>query len=215
MKTLFMPLVCFSLLHLCGCSFVGIHGSGVAKTETRPVASFSKIELAGSPDVEVTIGSPQSLVVTADDNLLPIIETKVANGTLQIGSKQSYETHLGINVKITVAKLEAVSVSGSGNIHATGLTAGDMDATVTGSGDVMLKGAINLLSGQITGSGQLQAGDLAAKTVRVGVTGSGDANVHATEELEASVTGSGDVKYSGNPGKVQKRVTGSGSISKG
>jgi hypothetical protein len=212
MKINFIPLFGLGLLSFCGCSFVGIHGSGVAKTETRSVASFSKIDLSGSPDVEVTIGSPQSVSITADDNLLPIIETTVGRDTLKIDSKESYNTSIGIKVKITVAKLEGVSVSGSGNIHAEGLAAGDMDASVTGSGDVFLKGAVNQLSAQVTGSGELQAGDLTAKSVHVGVTGSGDATVHASEELEASVTGSGDVKYSGHPAKVQKRVTGSGNI---
>ena len=45
------------------------------------------------------------------------------------------------------------------------------------------------------------------------ITGSGDAAVRATEELDASVTGSGDVHYSGNPPQVRKNVTGSGDIS--
>ena len=44
------------------------------------------------------------------------------------------------------------------------------------------------------------------------VYGSGDATVRASEQLDASVTGSGDVHYSGNPPKVRKNVTGSGGI---
>jgi hypothetical protein len=212
MKMMFMPVLCLGLLNFGGCNFNAIHGSGTAKTESRTVASFSKIHLSGSPDVEIAVGPAQSVAVTADDNIVPIIEARVEGDTLKIDAKQSYNTSLGVKVKITVPTLDGVSVSGSGNIHATGLKAEDMDASVTGSGDVTLKGAVDHLRAKITGSGELQAGDLTAKSAHVTVTGSGDATVHATEELEASVTGSGDVRYSGNPPQVRKRITGSGNI---
>ncbi|MGA2174812.1 MAG: head GIN domain-containing protein [Verrucomicrobiota bacterium] len=213
MRIASLPVLCLGLVTVGDCNPNAIHGSGISKTESRAVGSFSKIDLTGSPDVEVAVGPATSVAVTADDNILPVIETTVEGDTLKIGSKQSYNTSHGVNVKITVPELNGVSVSGSGDIHVTGLKAGDMEATVTGSGDVTLKGAADHLRAQITGSGDLQAGDLAAKDVRVNVTGSGDATVRATEQLEATVTGSGDVHYYGNPPQVRKNVTGSGDIS--
>jgi hypothetical protein len=212
MKMLSLPVLCLGLINISSCNPNAIHGSGMAKTESRAVASFSKIELAGSPDVEVTIGPDASVAVSADDNILPIIETKVEGDTLRIGSKQSYNTRLGVKVKITVPALDGVAVSGSGDIRATGLKAGDLEASVTGSGDVTLNGVVDRLRGQITGSGDLRAGELGAKNVRVTVTGSGDATVRASEELDARVTGSGDVRYSGHPSQVRKSITGSGDI---
>jgi len=213
MKMACVPLLCLGLIYSGSCNPNAIHGSGVSKTESRAVGSFSKIDLSGSPDVEVAVGPATSVSVTTDDNILPIVETTVGGDTLSIDSKGSYNTSLGVKVNITVPTLDGVSVSGSGNIRVTGLKADDMDAGITGSGDVTLGGVVNRLSAKITGSGTLRAGDLVAKHVRVTVTGSGDATVHATEELDASVTGSGDVRYSGNPPHVGKNVTGSGNIS--
>jgi hypothetical protein len=212
MKMLSMPVLCLGLISINSCNLNVIHGSGNAKTESRAVGSFSKIEISGSPDVEVAVGPAASVAVTADDNILPIIETSVEGDTLKIGSKHSYNTRVGVKVKITAPALDGVSVTGSGDIRVTGLKAGDMDAGVTGSGDVTLSGEIEQLRAHITGSGSLQAGELGAKGVRVTVTGSGDATVRAREELDARVTGSGDVRYSGNPTQVQKHVTGSGNI---
>jgi putative autotransporter adhesin-like protein len=212
MKTICLPVLCLGLVAINTCNPNAIQGSGISKTESRAVGSFSKIVLTGSPDVEVAIGPVASVSVTADDNILPIIETTVRGDTLGINSKGSYITKVGAKVNITVPTLDGVSVSGSGDIRVTGLKAGDMDAGVTGSGDVTLAGVVDRLSSQITGSGDLRAGDLAAKQVHVTVTGSGDATVRATEELDASVTGSGDVHYSGNPPRVRKNVIGSGDI---
>jgi hypothetical protein len=212
MKTLCLPFLFLGLITVGNCNPNAISGSGNVKTESRSVGTFTKVELTGSPDVEVTVGSDISVSVTTDDNILPAIETKVEGDTLSIGSKQSYNTSLGVTVKITVPKLDGASVTGSGDIHAAGIKGGTIHAGVTGSGDVTLKGEADRLEGEVTGSGNLHAGDLSAKDVRVTVTGSGDATVRATEKMEASVTGSGDVSYYGNPPQVLKNVTGSGSI---
>jgi hypothetical protein len=213
MKISTLPFLCLGLVSIGDCNPNAIHGSGTSKTESRAVGAFSKIDLSGSPDVEVTIGPEMSVTVTADDNILPVIDTRVEGETLRIDSKQSYSSSIGVKVKITAPALEAVNVTGSGNIHVAGLKAGEMGAEVTGSGNITLKGAAERLRAKITGSGDLQAGDLAAKEVRVTVTGSGNATVRAIEKLDASVTGSGDVHYSGNPPQVAKNVTGSGDIS--
>jgi hypothetical protein len=212
MNMISVPILCVGLISIGSCNPNAIHGSGTAKTEARAVGSFSKIDLAGAPDVEVTVGPAASVAVTADDNLLPFIETTVDGETLKIDSKHSYSTSMGVKVKITVPTLNGVSVFGSGNIRATGLKDGEMEASVTGSGDVTLSGAVERLRAHIVGSGDLRAGDLAAKIVTVGVTGSGDAAVRATEQLDASVTGSGNVRYAGKPTHVGKSVTGSGEI---
>jgi hypothetical protein len=213
MKMASMSFLCFGLITISNCSPVGIHGSGVSKTESRAVGSFTKIDLSGSPDVQVAVGPATSVTVTGDDNILPIIETTVDGDTLNIDSKKSFSTSLGVTVKFTVADLDGVSVTGSGDIRVTGLKGGEMDARITGSGDVTLSGAADRLRANITGSGDLRAGDLAAKEVRVTVTGSGDATVRAIEGLDAGVTCSGDVHYYGNPPRVRKGVTGSGDIS--
>ncbi len=193
-----MPVLCLGLISINTCNPNAIHGSGVSKTETRAVGSFSKLDIAGAGDVDVEVGPTQAVSVTADDNILPIIETVVSGDTLSIGSEGSYNTKLGVKVNITVPALDGVSVSGSGNFHVKGVKARNMDVGITGSGDITIIGGVDQLTGQITGSGNLHGGDLTAKRVHVTVTGSGNANVLATEELDASVTGSGDVRYSGN-----------------
>ncbi len=212
MKMMLMPVLCFGLLNFGSCNSNAVRGSGNAKTESRAVASFSKIDLTGAPDVEVTVGPATSVELTADDNLLPMIETTVSGETLKIGSKGSYSTSLGVKVKITVPSLDALAISGSGNVHVKGLKTGEMEVKIAGSGNITLTGGVDRLRVHILGSGDVRATDLAAKDVQVSVTGSGDAAVRASEQLDARVTGSGSVRFAGNPPQVQKHVTGSGDI---
>ena len=64
----------------------------------------------------------------------------------------------------------------------------------------------------MSGSGDLRLFDLRAREVHVSIAGSGDAKVNASERLDATVAGSGDVRYRGNPKEVAQSVNGSGSV---
>ena len=54
--------------------------------------------------------------------------------------------------------------------------------------------------------------ELESATARVSVSGSGQADVVVSEELDASVSGSGAIRYSGGPSRVREEVSGSGSV---
>ena len=204
------------LLSISGCVMVGdqIEGSGVAKTETRDVPTFSRINSTGSAEVTVMIGDKQSLTVEADDNILPLIDTNVKGDKLEISSHDSYSTRTPIRITITVANLEEARVAGSGSVNASGIDAKKFDAHISGSGNVNVSGKAEALTATVTGSGKLDATELPVDSANITVTGSGDAMVNATKSVKAHVTGSGDIHYAGNPLNVEQHVTGSGTVRK-
>src|SRR5215210_8916796 len=61
-------------------------GSGKEARETREIGNFTELDLRGVGSVEVAIGNPRPLVISGDDNILPMIETKVTDGRLTIRS---------------------------------------------------------------------------------------------------------------------------------
>ncbi len=191
-----------------------IKGSGDIQTETRDVSQFERIKLSGSFDVSVQIGEPQSVKVTFDDNLLDIIMTEVHGRTLRIYSDESFSSRRDCRVEITVAKLEDVSLSGSGNVEIRDLNGGDFSVSVSGSGNIRADGKVDELDISVSGSGDIDARDLQAVDAYVTVSGSGDVDVSASGELSARVSGSGDVAYYGTPERISQRVSGSGSIRK-
>ncbi len=56
-------------------------GSGVAETQTRTVAEFSRLDLTGSNMVTVVVGGRQSIVVHADSNLIGHVTARVVGAT--------------------------------------------------------------------------------------------------------------------------------------
>ena len=103
-------------------------------------------------------------------------------------------------------------VSGSGDVEADNLQLENCTLKVTGSGDVELNGRTARLSAVFVGSGDLEAGGLAAVNANVKSTGSGDMTIHAIDKLEATISGSGDLSYIGNPEVLKINATGSGDV---
>lgn len=196
----------------CGIGGPRVQGSGVAKAETRAVEGFTRVESAGSANVTVQIGEKQSVVIETDDNILPLIDTIVKGDKLLIESHGSYSTRLGVKVTIVVPVLNEARISGSGNITASGVAAKDFDAHISGSGDIRISGSTESLEASISGSGGIDAIELAVAAADVRVTGSGNIKVAAPQSLHAKITGSGDVLYTGKPTRIEKHVTGSGSV---
>jgi len=210
-----------------------VEGSGKVVDETRSLSGFSRLIVQAPIDVRVQAADTDSVVVHADDNIAPLIETAVQGGALLIGLRPgaSYRTHAKLLVRVKARKLDGVVLRGSGDVRADRVEAQVFEATLQGSGDITIDrlqagvvavsiagkgdfratGTAGRLGVVIDGSGDAHCASLVAQQVAVQIRGSGDARVHATEELKVDIEGSGDVRYRGAP-KITKSIRGSGSV---
>jgi Putative auto-transporter adhesin, head GIN domain len=249
-------------------------GSGVVKEETRSVANFSQLQLNVPATVSLMQGANESLSIQVDDNLLPLIRSRVEGGTLIIDADkdQGFSTKKGIKIKLAVKTLDAIDIKGSGDVFGDQLKGEKLNIAIMGSGDIKFKslshgalkitikgsgdfatdnveaktvetsiygsgdirfaqmktadasfrihgsgdisasGSAEKVDVEIQGSGDVRVGKLIAREANVKIQASGDAEVHASEKLNASVSGSGDIRYNGAPKDVVRNVRGSGSI---
>jgi Putative auto-transporter adhesin, head GIN domain len=202
-----------ALLLLAGCSTT--KGSGQLATTQREVSGFTKVELAGQGDLTVEQTGTESLTISAEDNLLPLLTSDVSGDTLVLGTKPntSIVTTKAISYSLTVKDLNGLAVSGSGTISAPKLAATALSTEISGSGTITVKGAATDQDLEISGSGRYQAEELTSRTVKARISGSGKASVMATEVLDVQISGSGSVTYSGNP-QVKQEISGSGQLIK-
>jgi hypothetical protein len=163
-------------------------------------------------NVEIAIGETTSVTVEADDNVVPLIETRLRGSSLVVENDVSCTRCMRMVVRITVPELEGVSLAGSGDILVDGLAAGDFEAALAGSGDIEVSGTADRVEASLAGSGDIDLGAVQARAGKAAIAGSGDITLWVTESLEASVAGSGDINYRGDPDKVSRSVMGSGSI---
>jgi hypothetical protein len=216
--------------------FIAI-GSGTPKTESRAVSGFTQVALEGSGTLSLRQGDSESLTVTADDNLLADVQTTVSGGRLTLSQHgfTLYFPRTPVRYDLTVKDLTALEISGSGNATATslhttdlrleisgsgsltlsGLSLTTLDASISGSGNVTVSGQAQHQTVTVSGSGTYRGRDLASTTARVDVSGSGDVAVQVSSSLDVSISGSGNVTYTGNPATVSQQISGSGTITKG
>ncbi len=218
----------------------GIKGNGNTVSIERSVGDYDGIAVSGWFDVDLVDGKEGKLTLEGEENLLEYIITEVENGKLVIKTEKGVNLKPsnwedGIRITVPVESIDAVSLSGSGDIAGrTTLKASDfktamsgsgditldletatMTATMSGSGDMNLSGKTKDFEATISGSGDIKAYDLIADNVEATVSGSADIKVTANEVLTARVSGSGDISYRGNPKKVDTKTSGSGDITRG
>ncbi len=117
-------------------------GSGRQATQVRRLPAFTGVELSGSNNVVIGLGTKQSVVVRGDDNLLDRVTTRVRSGTLVIGnSPGGFTTRSPMSVRITVPALDAVTLLGSGNIVVADVRGESLEVGLPGSGTLTEAGA--------------------------------------------------------------------------
>ncbi len=215
-----------------------IKGNGNEVTIERSVGEYDAIALAGWFDVELISGTEGEITLKGESNLLEYIKTEVKGGKLVVKTQKGVNLRpsswkSGILVVVPVESINAVSLSGSGDIMSRttlksdsfetrisgsgdivlDVEANSVKASMSGSGDIKLNGTASDLDVQVSGSGDINAYGLKADYVKVQVSGSADVEVTANESISARVSGSGDISYKGNPKKIETKSSGSGDIS--
>lgn len=209
---------------------------GPITTQSYPLSGFTGVEVAGPDDVTIRQGDSFSISARGRKETLDRLEIKLDGTNLVIGRKRegfSFSNHDGddLDITITMPKLNAVRLTGSGSIDADTVDGDAVEAVVTGSGDLKVakltgKSAEITVSGSgdieigggtigsgelsVTGSGDIDADGLVATTLEVSIAGSGNVDAQATGKADIRILGSGDVKLGGGATCTTREV-GSGS----
>lgn len=220
-------------LLVAGCRYTCVEATGPVEDRRMEIAPFQAVAVSGASTVTLEKGDVQQVVVSAQADVIDLLKTEVSGGVWDISTKQCWNSDHGIRVRIITptpitsiqvtgsAEVDAGNVfsveraklttSGSGSIRVAEVNAKELDLGISGSGSITVRGTCTEMDGQLSGSGNLQAADLAANAVRLAVSGSGNATVKAISSLDADVSCSGEVRYSGKP-QVKSTISGSGSV---
>ena len=231
MRVLFSSI---ALLSLSACSVV--QGSGTPATETRTIEAFSGVSASTAVDADVRIGAASdTLELTCDDNLVPLIETVVEDGILRIRTapEDSISPRTDCIVTVTTPELTSLTVSGAGaigvdgSVAATALTldisgAGaidvsdldvdDLDLDLSGTGSAELAGAATRAQASLSGTGRLNAEDLTVGTLDISISGAGGASITVTDTVEGSLSGTGGLEVFGGADVSGVSTSGTGRV---
>ena len=189
------------------------------KKETRNVGEFSKLSYGVSGVLHLKQGNENSVMIEADAETLEEITTEVRGNKLVISNKSSSWWGWGSSGKatiyVTMKNIEGISVAGSGNlIGETKIKASDLDLGVSGSGDLTLDIEVqNMVDASASGSGDMMIRGI-CKQFDSSVSGSGriSAKLRVDEDAKMVISGSGKIEAEGTSKSVTARISGSGSV---
>jgi hypothetical protein len=233
--TILLPLSIL-LISLTGCNKgkIGfVNGKGELVTESRNISGFNQIHVSNDVTVLFVQDSIYSVVVSAQSNILKVLDTKVKNQMLVIDFSKTVFKHKGIQVIVHAPSLTGLDISGSGEINVqNNLLTSSLDVTISGSGKISVpavetgevkvnisgSGNVAIASGNsinttcnISGSGNILIPLLISQSAKATISGSGNIHLQAVQYLSAHISGSGDIFYRGLPA-VDVNISGSGHL---
>jgi hypothetical protein len=217
-----------------GCNFLGTYerGNGNVITVTRNLSSLNKISIGGNFEVLLRKSDTNSVTIISDENLEKLIKTEVENGELKISSPKKLISVKKTKLEINYVHLNQIRVSGATLLNSSDLLeseklelslegAGmidlqikvvDLEAQLSGAGIVKFNGYATNASISLSGAGGLEAYGLETLNCKIDVSGLGGAKINVKNDLTATIEGVGGIQYIGHPEKVNKNVSGVGTI---
>lgn len=207
----------------------GVKAAGKVTTVNIPAKPFTKIKATGPCQLTVNVGGPESISVTADENLHKVIQVDSDPGELWIhpsagsytlsSKKEAADGASAIKIDVTVPSLEKISSMGLGHIVINNLRGPKFTIDTVGNGNFTLTGEVDHLTLELSGQGDVDASGLVAKKVTLNFSPADipSVKVKATELLEGKVGPfvKGSITYFGNPASVQLAPTATVTVTAG
>jgi len=199
-----------------------IQGSGVFASEKRQVAPFRKISNSLMATVSVKVNpalqpqepkredlggdpfrrspdevpTPYLVEIEGDDNLIPMVETIVRDGRLELRMRGSFQNHRLLKVSAVTKELVSLEHDGHGTMEVTDVVGEALSIRHTGMGDLYVAGTADEVEAALSGYGDVRIGPL--KEARIlDLTHSGMGNVTITGSVagfHARLSGHGDTR---------------------
>lgn len=229
-----LALTAVVVLIATGCNINCVKGTGPVVERNMEVGTFTGIEVGGSIRVNIEKGPEQKITVSAQPELIDLLNTEVKGNVWNIRTSKCWSSDAEFTVHIiTPSQLSSINVhgssdvstddvfgtgrtelstGGSGSISVSGINEKKLELSISGSGAITIRGTCSELNASLSGSGDLDGKELTANEAELKVSGSGNATITAISKLKAKVSGSGEVRYGGKP-DVNSSISGSGSVS--
>jgi hypothetical protein len=178
-------------------------------------------------NVYITIKSLEALSVAGSGDLIGETKFTVENldlnvsgaGTLKLEAEAKGDVDADVSgsgrIELSgTCRSFGSTISGSGRVVLNETIAERAQFGVSGSGKIEASGTAHEVKTSISGSGKVLARELKTEICDIRISGSGDVEINVIKELDANISGSGTVTYTGNPAHVNSHSSGSGHVRK-
>jgi len=193
-----------------------IDGSGKLVSESRPIGTFTGIQVTNFASVFITQDTVTSLRIESDDNILDRVSTTLNGNTLVVGLRDGSYGSITVRVYVSMANVRLLESTGAAQFTSSNpIRTDSLTCRITGTGNISLTGTVNYENLLIIGSGDIHNANLISSFCSVTISGTGNVEASASRQLDATISGIGNITYFGNPSVVHQVVSGIGVIRAG
>lgn len=210
-----------------------IKGSGNITTKRQSIQEFDELDINGVITVFLRQSDNHKVEVVTDDNLHHIVNIESVNGKLFVRTNDDSDYQATkMDVYISMPNLSHIRLDGVTALYCEDtLTLSDIRIEKLNTGFMEFRGVLSRLSvesydvgdmelhgkaqtaeinNQMTGN--LHAYGLLTNNMYLIHGGTGEVEIYASDILEVTIDGVGDVHCKGNPGTIEKTVNGIGKL---
>lgn len=201
-------------------------GAGPETMQTFAFKGFDQITLGGADDVKIIYGRDFAISATGPQDAMDALDIRQEGSSLIVSRKEEKGWKIGWDkrktsalVTVTMPLIRAATLSGagdltvgtatpedsfdgrlsgSGNMSVENSRAKAVNLSLTGAGNLKVRGVADTLNASLTGSGSMDAVALAAREVTVNLTGAGSITASASELATGTLSGVGNVDIAGS-----------------
>lgn len=191
---------------------VGEAGSGRIAVEERQPGAFTEIRARTAIVVDVTIGSPASARLSADDNLLDNVRTVVEGATLDIGITGNVQPRAAIRVAITMPELTAIEADSAAQVTVTGIDAARLRLDAQAIARITAEGRVGYVEVGGHSAAVIDLRGLAAERADVQLDAASRTWVAAADTVTGTVSSAAVLTLVGAPRDVQVATDSAGRV---
>lgn len=218
-------------LSLFGCGGFVI-GNGKLQTRTVELPAYSTLEVESAIEVDATIGPP-SFSISADQNVMPFVETFVRDGVLVLRVQDGVMLDRAtIRAVVSNDRFEGVSASGASRVTApmtptatirlaasgastlrlSGLESAVVQLEAAGASTITLSGQATSASLRASGASNVNGMGLFLESATVDVAGASTVRARVSKSISGDVSGASTLEVAGSPAQMNVIATGASTV---
>lgn len=204
-------------------------GAALAASRTYDVTAFESVSVSGGLDVDITVGSPRSVVAETGAENFEHLRIAVEGNVLRIGRpgrgwfSSLFARRPSYRVRVATPALRSLTVSSGSEVNVRGVVEGDFTVEASSGSEVevsqvrsgavraqsssgselQLSGTCHSLDVETSSGSEFDGEDLQCETVTLRASSGSDVSVRATRSVAGRASSGSDVTVRGNPAAVQ------------
>ena len=186
--------------------------------QTLKLPGFNAVRSDGIFDIEIVVGSAQSVLIKGSASTIAKTSVEVVDGELRIvgpEGKHGLSFSNDNKILITIPALRQFRGKGVGEVVINNVSGDRIDLAYEGVGSMEVSGKTKWLRLKGSGVGSIDTKKLLAEDADVDFDGVGGVEIYSSNHLNAVVHGVGSLTYYGKPKSINRQADGIGSISPG